>query len=99
MLRLFWSSMLLYIAVAIPTYAQIVFPDASQQSTAGEPKFQRTYWVRGGGTDTNNGTALLDVMSEINALTQTETLRFAIHLEPGTYDLGATELSLLESVS
>lgn len=70
---------------------QLVFSDGSQQSSAGAV-YTHTVVVNPSGTDTQNGTALLNALGAISG--NTSTNRFLLQLEPGIYNLGASSLTL-----
>lgn len=87
---------LIIVAIAVfaavpPAAGQIIFPDSTQQDSAGVV-YTRIVVVNSDGTDTDNGTALLNALSGIT--TAAVGNRFMVQLEPGVYDLGASTLAM-----
>ncbi len=58
--------------------------------------YKRTVVVRPGGTDAQNGTALLDALSSITDASVTKP--YLLYIEPGTYDLGTSALQMKQHV-
>lgn len=84
----------LIVTTGLSAGAQLIFPDATVQSTAGIT-FDRVKVIHTDGTDTANGTALR------NALVAQESSQTAdvLLLEPGNYNIGATALNMVNFVS
>jgi len=58
--------------------------------------YTRTVVVSPVGTDTQNGTALLNALSAITDASQTK--KYLLYVEPGTYNLGSSTLQMKEHV-
>ena len=95
-------TVLLSAVISLPAFGamtidgdKITFPDASTQSTAatggGGGDLTNVTTVQAAGTNTENGTALKAAMDAISGANTTPTV---IQLAAGTYDLGATTLTM-----
>lgn len=74
--------------------AQLSFPDGSEQATAylgGGDSRHNVVYVSSSGTDVQNGTALLNALSNITDAG--ESNRYLIQLDPGDYDLDDSTLN------
>ena len=58
--------------------------------------YKRTVVVSPVGTDTENGTALLNALAGITDASATK--KYLVHIEPGTYDLGTRTLQMKQYV-
>ena len=76
-------------------FGQLIFPDGSEQSSAGVVLTQ-TVVVSPVGTDAQNGTALLAALAGITD--NAAGIPYLIKLEPGLYDLGTSVLTMKEYV-
>ncbi len=85
------------VIVAPWAFAQIQFPDGSIQSTAGQPALVSTVVVSPVGTDLENGTALKAAYEAVAGATADAPV--LVKVEPGTYDLGAGNIDLIEYVN
>ena len=77
-----------FLAVTVPASAQIDFSDGTSLNTG---SLTNVIVVQAEGTDTENGTALKDVMDGISV---SNTTRIVIQLAAGTYDLGGNTLAM-----
>ncbi|MFP6584997.1 MAG: hypothetical protein VCD00_20865, partial [Candidatus Hydrogenedentota bacterium] len=76
-------------------FGQIIFPDGSEQSTAGVTLAQ-TVVVSPEGTDAENGTALIAALAGITDAGAGKP--YLLKIEPGLYDLGSAKLAMKEYV-
>ena len=88
---------LLSVALLVATVAsgQLVFPDGSTQTTA-FPTPNNVVYVPATGTDGDNGSDLRDAIAAISDASFGNP--YVIQLDPGTYDVGATTLTLKDGV-
>ena len=84
----------LVVTTGLPAGAQLVFPDATVQSTAGIT-FDRVKVIHSDGSDTANGTALRNALVA-QASSQTADV---LLLEPGSYNIGSTALNMVDFVN
>ena len=84
----------LVVTTGLPAGAQLVFPDATVQSTAGIT-FDRVKVIHSDGSSTANGTTL---RNELVAQASSQTADVLL-LEPGTYDIGSTALNMVNFVN
>ncbi len=89
-MRLISVLVLSMVAFTSVAHAQLVFPDASIQSTAA-PEWEHTVFLPASGTPTENGTELRAAIAAVSVPT-------LIQLEPGSYDIGATPLNITTSL-
>jgi hypothetical protein len=68
----------------------------NKDSSAFQPSFKSTVVVSPVGTDSENGTALLDALSGITDASATNP--YLLYIEPGTYDLGTDSLQMKQYV-
>lgn len=84
----------LIVTTGLSAGAQLIFPDATVQSTAGIT-FDRVKVIHTDGTDTANGTALRNALVA-QASSQTADV---LLLEPGSYNIGSSALNMVDFVN
>ena len=90
----FSLAFVLVVTTGLSAGAQLVFPDATVQSTAGIT-FDRVKVIHADSSDIANGTALRNALAAQASIQTADVLL----LEPGTYDIGSTALNMVDFVN